>query len=406
MLQPSDKEINDLLNQILNSSGFHDSKKSQELLKYLVDKSTKVTSLKETEIACDVFGKDTNFDPSIDSLIRSYISNLRKKLEHYYLTTDDKFTFKIEIPRGQYLVKYTIVDHKNTNAVKRTFNTSLLYISIILILMGLLIWKMWGSSSNIVYTKQESALYPIWYEYLEKNSSPTLIVLGDYLVMTEKGNPSHRTFLRDPRINSERDFKNYVMQNPGQYDNFEISENSFVGSGLALSLSSLFQLFGSISSQVSFRLSSQLKWQDLDNNNIVFIGPFKCLYKLDTLFSRLNIKYKLNPNSLSIANYSQNDSLKLSGQGVSYKKDFSVISKIMGNKNKSIIFLTGFSELGVINSIKTATEPDMLTKIKTFSSNDLNQRPLQFEMIAEVEGVQHTIIRSQIKYFNLLKSKQ
>jgi hypothetical protein len=406
MLQPNDHEITELLNQILNSSEFHDSKKSQELLKYLVERSSKVTSLKETEIACDVFGKDTSFDPSIDSLIRSYISNLRKKLEHYYLTTENKFNYKIEIPRGQYLVKYIKADHGKNSTSKLKINKSFIYLSIIAVLAILLVWKMFGTNSNTAYTQQDAVVNPVWAEFLEKNSYPTLFILGDYLVMTEKGRPPHRTFLRDPRINSEKDLQNYVIQNQGLYGNYEISENSFVGSGLALSLSNLFQLFGSKSSQVSFRLSSQLKWQDLDNNNIVFIGPFKCLYKLDTLFSRLNIRYKLNPSSLSILNSDQKDTMKILGQGVSYKKDFSVISKIMGNKNKSIIFLTGFSELGIINSIKTATEPDLLMKIKTISQNDLNQKPLQFEMILEAEGVQHTVIRSQIKYFNLLKNKQ
>ena len=95
----------ELLSQILSSPEFHDSKRYSELLQYLAEKSEKVTSLKETEIAIEVFSKDSKFDPNSDPLIRSYISNLRKKLEHYYLTTENKFDYKLVIPKGQYLVK-------------------------------------------------------------------------------------------------------------------------------------------------------------------------------------------------------------------------------------------------------------------------------------------------------------
>ena len=105
--QPTDTERSTILSRILKSPDFKDSKKHQELLTFLVERSATADTLKETEIALAVFGKDSKFDPTTDSLVRSYISTLRKKLDHYYLTTDDLYSFKLEIPKGHYVIQFT-----------------------------------------------------------------------------------------------------------------------------------------------------------------------------------------------------------------------------------------------------------------------------------------------------------
>ena len=403
--QPNETEINELLAKIFRSSEFNESKRYQELLKYLVDKSLTVTSLKETEIARDVFGKDSKFDPSIDSLIRSYISNLRKKLEHYYLTTEDEYEFKLEIPRGQYLVKYLNVNKKTQHSKKFSFNPAI-YIIIISLLAIVLIWREFGKNSPEI-TVKDNPVNPIWEEFVGKSSLPTLIVLGDYLVLSEKGKMVNRTFLRVPQINSSNNLKSFSEKEPDKYGNFEISEVTYIGAGTSLGLSYIFNVFGNNSSKVSLKLASQFKWDDFENHNVVYIGSFKCLYKLDTLFSRTNIKYQLNPYSLKLNNISADSSKTFMADwlGGNYQKDFSVILKLIGYKNNSIIFLTGFSEVGIMNAIKTATDPDFISKIRNFSKRNIDQKPLLFEMISEAEGLQNTVFHSQIKYFELLTGK-
>ncbi|HOV23943.1 MAG TPA: helix-turn-helix domain-containing protein [Candidatus Marinimicrobia bacterium] len=75
-----------ILIDIINSSEFQNAQKFQELLRYLVDASISGKIIKESTIAIEFFQKDKSFDPSIDSTVRTSISTLRKKLEHYYLT--------------------------------------------------------------------------------------------------------------------------------------------------------------------------------------------------------------------------------------------------------------------------------------------------------------------------------
>ncbi len=48
---------------------------------------------------------------------------------------------------------------------------------------------------------------PIWTEFFQTNTHPTLIVLGDYFFMAEKDQGKDRIFLRNTKINSDKDFQ-------------------------------------------------------------------------------------------------------------------------------------------------------------------------------------------------------
>lgn len=403
MIQPSEIEKNTILAQILQSPEFHDSVRYQELLHYLVNKSLKATTLKETEIAHDVFGKNSSFDPAADPLIRSYISNLRKKLEHYYLTTENQFDYKLDIPKGQYLVKYTKV---SKNFFSRRVHNYLpkVYVGTIVFLLSVILFQEFLNKPTPVSAGNNTAVNPIWNEFLEDNKRSTLIVLGDFLVLSEKGIVGGRTFLRDPKINSEKELRENALKRPEMYDKYQIADVTYIGDAAALGVSEVIKVITNSSKPISVKLSSQLKWDDFDNNNIVYLGTLKTLSKLDTLFSRTNLKYNLNPNSLTIL-HRQKDSSKtlvLNWQGGNYQKDYSIILKLIGSKNNSIVFLTGFSEVGVMESIKAATNTNLISRINTYTNRTVRQENFLFEMISETEGVGHTVFRSEIKYFSIL----
>jgi two-component SAPR family response regulator len=82
----------------LSESRFFTSDKDVELLRYLLRSTHEGKDLKETIIAIDFFGKDASFDPGSDSIVRSNIYNLRKKLESYYLDLGANDTVRFFIP--------------------------------------------------------------------------------------------------------------------------------------------------------------------------------------------------------------------------------------------------------------------------------------------------------------------
>src|SRR5262249_46659523 len=58
--------------------------------------------LKEYVIATEVFGRDSSYDPRVDSVVRVQAGRLRSKLLEYYATEgkDDKVI--IDLPKGHY----------------------------------------------------------------------------------------------------------------------------------------------------------------------------------------------------------------------------------------------------------------------------------------------------------------
>jgi hypothetical protein len=92
------------LEDILKSSAFSSSRRCQEFLRYIVVEAThgRAESIKERNIALEVFGKGADFEPGEDSLVRVKAREVRKRLSEYYESTADH-GLKIELPVGGYI---------------------------------------------------------------------------------------------------------------------------------------------------------------------------------------------------------------------------------------------------------------------------------------------------------------
>src|SRR5882724_7903460 len=74
------------IERLVNSHVLHGSESLCKLLRYLAEHALDHpgSSLKEYQIATEVFGRPANFDPQSDSTIRVQAGRLRLKLAEYY----------------------------------------------------------------------------------------------------------------------------------------------------------------------------------------------------------------------------------------------------------------------------------------------------------------------------------
>jgi len=93
---------------VLDSEIFKRSPKLSRLLSYLCDKYFSGTGdeLKEYSIAMDVLGRNTEFDPQLDAVVRVDTYHLRKRLKQYYASEGNNHRFQIVIPAGQYTPEF------------------------------------------------------------------------------------------------------------------------------------------------------------------------------------------------------------------------------------------------------------------------------------------------------------
>jgi hypothetical protein len=98
----------ELLERIAASDPFQKSKRLRNLLLFLGDRSLQdpYSILREQEIGVEVFGRPPDYDTSHDTLVRVQVSQLRKKLQDYFLKEGRKEPLVIEIPKGSYVTVF------------------------------------------------------------------------------------------------------------------------------------------------------------------------------------------------------------------------------------------------------------------------------------------------------------
>lgn len=96
------------LEKIVRSSTFRSSPVLQRFLEHVVVKTIQGLSdeIKEYEIAIEVLGRSSDFDPRLDTTVRAQAHRLREKLEEYYASEGENDDIRIELPKGHYIPQF------------------------------------------------------------------------------------------------------------------------------------------------------------------------------------------------------------------------------------------------------------------------------------------------------------
>ncbi len=108
---PAAPAVRETLKRLLVSETFSRSERARDLLQYLVERELagEADRLKGFSIAVDVFGKDADFDPSTDAVVRVQAGRLRDLLQQYFANEGASEPLRIAIPRGSYVPTYETV---------------------------------------------------------------------------------------------------------------------------------------------------------------------------------------------------------------------------------------------------------------------------------------------------------
>src|SRR3990170_6624412 len=101
----SDQEaIRQQLDRILHSGPFHQSRRRQRFLEYIVSETLagRAERLKGYNVALEVFDRPETFDPVVDPVVRIEAARLREKLREYYETEGRSDRVRIDLPKGAY----------------------------------------------------------------------------------------------------------------------------------------------------------------------------------------------------------------------------------------------------------------------------------------------------------------
>jgi hypothetical protein len=112
-LDPGSMECRELLDRVVNSRELKRALRLRDLLCYLGKRSqsSPTVILREQEIGAAVFGRPDDYDTGMDNIVRVNVSELRKRLAHFFQDEGADETIVIEIPRGAYLPVFLLRAH-------------------------------------------------------------------------------------------------------------------------------------------------------------------------------------------------------------------------------------------------------------------------------------------------------
>ena len=109
--QPGAEQVRAALERVVSSEGFASAGRLPSFLKHLVELALagETARLKESVLGIEFFGRDSSFDPRLDSVVRVEARRLRARLEEYYAGPGARDPVRIRLPKGAYVPVFETV---------------------------------------------------------------------------------------------------------------------------------------------------------------------------------------------------------------------------------------------------------------------------------------------------------
>jgi hypothetical protein len=369
------------LEQLTEKIGF--TPQYQSLLHYLVESSIKNVKPDEMSIAKDVFNRDDSYDPTQDTLVRVYISNLRKKLTTYYTKEGKNDKVKLSIPRGKYELKFV------QSEPSYKFNKKYLVYGAVALLLAISLFFI----HQLLFSTPQNNMAPqtshhiIWKNFFKNSKLPKTILSSPFLFQ-----------LDSPSVNMS---PTPLFQSPDDAPiQYPIPIQHFTDQTSIHALNQLLPVYPHLRT-LDIKLSSELSWQDIKNHNIVYIGTLYGLGKLHSFLNLTHFELDLDEQAIRM-NSTQTDSA-VSYTCIAqdqYRKDYALIAKTKGINKNSVLIISGFRYHATLEAIRKMTDLAFLNSLSDSLHSKFKNSPKYFSLVLQVEGISesnnHTSLNAKI----------
>src|ERR1700716_4073925 len=100
--------IREHVDEIVASPAFKGSRRGQELLKHIIEKSLsgQFEELKERTLGVDLFGRPPAYNTTEDAVVRVAACDVRKRLTHFYAEPGPGWEVRSDLPPGSYIFAF------------------------------------------------------------------------------------------------------------------------------------------------------------------------------------------------------------------------------------------------------------------------------------------------------------
>jgi len=408
VLQPEKDLLVTHVERIASSSVLQNSESLCRLLRYLARYTVENpgTHLKEYQIATEVFGRRSDFDPQGDSTVRVQVGRLRQKLQEYYHSEGAQDPVRVELPKGSYTLALHRQEHVLSEAVSRMgrelpaatlpepardlrkWATAIVALSLLLaVAIAVIAIQRFSSGRPAQAAENDSppAFRVFWKPFASGPDEPWVIFSNAAFV----GRPETGMRYRDPA----RDAQAKVLDH-------------YTGVGEVLAVHELDRAFAQLHRQILVKRGSLLSLDDVKNNDLIFIGsPAENLTLRDIptthefVFQRMTEGPRMG--DLGIANvHPQPGEAKMffgTPNNLVLTDDHAVIALVRGvNPTRSVLILAGTTTLGTQAAVEFVCRQSSVEQLLLRLAVSPAGEPEPFEAVLHVKITRGVPIETEL----------
>ena len=400
------------VDKIVSSQVLHGSESLCKLLRYLAEHALDHpgSSLKEYQIATEVFGRPHDFDPQHDSTIRVQAGRLRLKLAEYYNTAGAEDTLVVEIPKGTYVVSFhdrslppakarlasssSTLGQRAVTEVKTARRWPMVTVILSVLLaaaVAMIAFLLTGDSRNRAQRANgtepatPAAFLSFWKGFVAGQEEPWVIFSnGQFVGRPETG----------------------MRYFDASHDSRDLILDHYTGVGEVLAIHALDRTFGALHRQIRVKRGSLLSLDDVKNNDMIFVGsPAENLTlreipnSQEFVFRRLESGPRKGDLSIANAHPQPGEASYWMGSPSrsALSEDYSVIALVHGlNPAKSVLILAGTTTIGTQAAVEFVCQQnsleELLPRLKVSSGGELEP----FEAVLRVKVTRGVPVESEI----------
>lgn len=378
------------------------------LLEYLVACAAQGRAPKELEIAAEVFGRGSEFDPSQDSMVRVYAHNLRQKLQQFYSGDGRDEARQLVIPKGEYRLAVVApgaraeAEEAPLPSPGRPSRLRLAAAAALLlgvgVAAGIAIQDRFGAAAPARGVYESVAASPLWSPLLD-DSLPILLVVGDYFIFGElDADGNVERLVREFSINSSRDLDDLMMYQPDLAARYMDLDLTYLPRGTAFALRDILRVLYTSAKPVRTISMSELNVADFKTHHVVYIGYISGLDKLlDFVFASSALAVGDTFDELL-----DRDTGKLYTSGAGFPsdrrnyRDYGLFSTFPGPSGNQFIVAAGTRDAGLMHTAQAISDPIYLRAVEQEALAQGFGEGRAVELLFEVTGFDRTNLDAMI----------
>src|SRR5882724_906921 len=360
--------------KLVNSHILHGSESLCKLLRYLAEQTLNHSgaSVKEYQIATEVFARPANFDPHLDATVRVQAGRLRMKLAEYYNSVGVEDPVVVELPKGSYALSFhlraTITARPSLRALESPESalTSATRVLSRWKLVALVLALLFAASLSVIAVlfienrarstqgrDQAPAAYQVfWKPFMSSREEPWVIF-------------SNAAFIGRPETGMR--YRNAA------HDSSAVILDHYTGVGEVLAVHELDRVFDLLKKNIRVKRGTLFSLDDAKNNNLIFVGsPAENLTLLEIPGTQQFVFQRVTSgprkDDLSVVNvHPQADEAKrflASPPGEALTEDYAVIAFRRGlDPTRSVLILAGTTTMGTQAAVEYVCHQDSLEEL-------------------------------------------